>query len=105
MLSWSNNAFKGTFVNRNFHSINGTVIQSKQSLGKNRFFLDSSLNYQKLYALGQCDATRQRGHKITKYDYLNICGKKSVVYFSTYANPLYSTSDLRQIRYTTHPTY
>jgi len=26
-------------------------------------------------------------------------------YFSTYANPLYSTSDLRQIRYTTHPTY
>ena len=28
-----------------------------------------------------------------------------VVYFSTYANPLYSTSDLRQIRYTTHPTY
>ena len=29
----------------------------------------------------------------------------SVVYFSTYANPLYSTSDLRQTRYTTHPTY
>jgi len=28
-----------------------------------------------------------------------------VVYSSTYAYPLYSTSDLRQIRYTTHPTY
>ena len=28
-----------------------------------------------------------------------------VVYFSTYANPLYSTSDLRQIHYNTHPTY
>ena len=29
-----------------------------------------------------------------------------MVYLSTYANPLYSTSDLRQIRYnTTHPTY
>ena len=25
-----------------------------------------------------------------------------MVYFSTYGNPLYSTSDLRQIRYTTH---
>ena len=28
-----------------------------------------------------------------------------MVYLSTNANPLYSTSDLRQIRYTTHPTY
>ena len=28
-----------------------------------------------------------------------------MVYFSTFAKPLYSTSDLRQIRYTTHPTY
>ena len=28
-----------------------------------------------------------------------------VVYISTYVNPLYSTYDLRQIRYTTHPTY
>ena len=28
-----------------------------------------------------------------------------VVYFSTYANPLYSTSHLHQIRYTTRPTY
>ena len=28
-----------------------------------------------------------------------------VVYFSIYANPLYFTSDLHQIRYTTHPTY
>ena len=29
-----------------------------------------------------------------------------MVYLSTYANPLYTTSDLRQIRYnTTHPTY
>ena len=27
------------------------------------------------------------------------------VYFFTYANPLYFISDLRQIRYTTHPTY
>ena len=26
-----------------------------------------------------------------------------MVYFSTYANPLYSTSDLRQILHTTHP--
>ena len=25
-----------------------------------------------------------------------------LVYFSTYANPLYSTCDLRQVRYTTH---
>ena len=31
--------------------------------------------------------------------------RSMVVYFSTYANPLYSTSDLRQIRYTTDPTY
>ena len=28
-----------------------------------------------------------------------------VVYFSIYANPLYSNSDLRQIRYTIHPIY
>ena len=28
-----------------------------------------------------------------------------VVYFSTYTYPPYSTSDLHQIRYTTHPTY
>jgi len=28
--------------------------------------------------------------------------KNGVVYFSTYGNPLYSTSDLHQIRYTTH---
>ena len=28
-----------------------------------------------------------------------------VVYFSTYTYPPYSTCDLRQIRYTTHPTY
>ena len=28
-----------------------------------------------------------------------------MVYFSIYENPLYSTSDLRQNRYTTHPTY
>ena len=28
----------------------------------------------------------------------------TMVYISTYGNPLYSTSDLRQIRYTTHPT-
>ena len=28
-----------------------------------------------------------------------------VVYFSTYENLQYSTSELRQIRYTTHPTY
>ena len=28
-----------------------------------------------------------------------------MVYFSTYANPLYFTSDLRQIHYTTNPTY
>jgi len=28
-----------------------------------------------------------------------------VVYFSTYTYPPYSTSDPRQIRYTTHPTY
>ena len=28
-----------------------------------------------------------------------------MVYFSTYTNPLYFTSDLRQIRYSTHPTY
>ena len=27
-----------------------------------------------------------------------------IVYLSTYAHPPYSTSDLRQIRYTTHPT-
>ena len=28
----------------------------------------------------------------------------TMVYISTYGNPLYSTSDLRQIRYTTHPS-
>ena len=28
-----------------------------------------------------------------------------MVYFSTRENLLYSTSDLRQIRYNTHPTY
>ena len=28
-----------------------------------------------------------------------------MVYLSTYAYPLYSISGLRQIRYTTHPTY
>ena len=28
-----------------------------------------------------------------------------VVYFSIYENPLYFTSDLRQIRYTINPTY
>ena len=28
-----------------------------------------------------------------------------VLYFSTYAYPLYSTSDIRQTRYTKHPTY
>ena len=35
----------------------------------------------------------------------NAINEIRVVYFSTYANPLYFTSDLRQIRYTTHPTY
>ena len=30
---------------------------------------------------------------------------KMMVYLSTYTNPLYSTSDLSQIHYTTHPTY
>ena len=35
---------------------------------------------------------------------INGC-RKWVVYFSTYTYPPYSTSDLRQIRYTTHLTY
>ena len=35
----------------------------------------------------------------------NAFNEIRVVCFSTYANPLYFTSDLRQIRYATHPTY
>ena len=35
----------------------------------------------------------------------NVLFIERVVYFSNYTYPLYYTSDLRQIRYTTHPTY
>ena len=51
------------------------------------------------------------GRSLYKYDIynnsfteINKFENKTMVYLSTYANPLYSTSDLRQIRYTIHPT-
>ena len=48
---------------------------------------------------------------VSRMNYLSIertgsgLSVNALVYFSTYANLLYSASDLRQIRYSAHPTY
>ena len=51
------------------------------------------------------DSTQIRNQSINLSSSSSVLETDKVVYFSTYSNPLYSTSDLSQIHHTSPPTY